>query len=55
LTTETQLELPAEPEPPVGLLGCAVNAVFGDRIAEAGVHRFIADVAQDLRDRLQTH
>jgi hypothetical protein len=50
--TETQLDFLGRYEPPLGLLGGAVNAVIGHRLAEASVHRLIADVAQYLRDRL---
>jgi hypothetical protein len=52
--TETQLDFLGRYDPPLGLLGEAVNAVIGHRIAEASVHRFIADVAQYLRDHLQS-
>ncbi len=52
--TETQLDFLGHYEPPLGLLGGAVNVVIGHRIAEASVHRFIADIAQYLRDKLQT-
>ena len=52
-STETQLDFLGRYEPPLGLLGGAVNAVVGHRIAEASVHRLVADVAQYLRDTLQ--
>jgi hypothetical protein len=51
-TTETQLDFLGRYEPPMSVVGDAVNAVVGHRIAEASVHRFMADVAQYLRDRL---
>ena len=49
---ETQLDFSGRYEPPLGPLGTAIDAVAGRRIAEASVHRFVADVAQHLRDRL---
>ena len=51
--TETQLDFKGLYEPPLGLLGKAVNAIVGHRIAEASVHRFISDVAQYLRETLR--
>ncbi len=51
-STETQLVLAGDYEPPLGLLGNAVNAVVGHRIAEASVHQFITDVAVYLRNEL---
>lgn len=51
-STETQLDFLGRYEPPLGLLGGAVDAVVGQRIAEASVHRFIADVAAYLRKEL---
>ena len=50
--TETQLDLSGHYEPPLGLLGNAVDAVAGHRIAEASVHRVLADVAAYLRKTL---
>lgn len=50
--TETQLDFLGRYEPPLGKLGDAVDAVVGHRIAEASVHRFVADVAQFLRTNL---
>lgn len=50
--TETQLDFLGRYDPPLSVFGDAVNAVVGHRIAEASVHRFIADIAQYLRDRL---
>lgn len=46
---ETQLDFLGRYQPPLGLLGTAVDAMVGHRIAEASVHRLIADVAQYLR------
>jgi hypothetical protein len=51
-TTETQLDFSGQYEPPLGLLGGALDAVAGRRIAEASVHRFVADVAGHLRQSL---
>jgi hypothetical protein len=50
--TETQLDFLGRYAPPLGLLGGALNAVVGHRIADASVHRFIADIAQHLRHQL---
>ncbi len=47
--TETQLDFLGVYEPPLGLVGKAVNAIIGHRIAEASVHRFVSDVAEYLR------
>ncbi|MEZ5344632.1 MAG: hypothetical protein R2681_03655 [Pyrinomonadaceae bacterium] len=48
--TETQLVLEGEYQPPLGVLGKALDAVAGKRIAEASVHQFIKDVAVYLRE-----
>ncbi|SRR5579884_3437167 len=48
--TETQLDFLGHYEPPLGAVGKAINAVVGHRIAEASVHRFLADVAGYLRE-----
>jgi hypothetical protein len=45
---ETQLELVGSYTPPLGLLGDAVDALALGRIADASVHRFVADVAAYL-------
>ena len=50
--TETQLDLSGRYEPPLGLLGEAMDAIAGHRIAEASVHRFLTDVAAHLRKTL---
>jgi hypothetical protein len=50
--TETQLDFSGNYEPPLGPLGSAMNALAGHRIAEACVHRFLADVARHLRESL---
>lgn len=51
--TETQLDFSGRYEPPLGWLGTAVNAAIGHRIAEASVHRFVAEVASYLRAELE--
>lgn len=50
--TETQLDFEGTYEPPLGLVGSAVDTMVGQRIAEASVHRFVTDVAVHLRDEL---
>jgi hypothetical protein len=47
--TETQLAFTGEYEPPLGPLGIVLDAVAGERIAEACVTRFVGDVARHLR------
>jgi hypothetical protein len=47
--TETQLDFSGFYEPPLGALGGAMNAILGHRVAEASVHRFVAEVAEYLR------
>lgn len=47
--TETQLDFSGRYEPPLGVLGSAVNALIGHRIAEASVHHFLTDVADYLK------
>jgi hypothetical protein len=51
-STETQLDFLGRYDPPLGALGEAVDALVGRRIAEASVHRFVADVAAYLRRSL---
>jgi hypothetical protein len=50
--TETQLDFSGDYEPPFGVVGTAVDALVGHRIADASVHRFVADVAAYLRRTL---
>jgi len=50
--TETQLDFLGRYDPPLGVVGDAVNAVLGRRIAEASVHQFIRDVGRYLREKL---
>ncbi|SRR5579871_5979556 len=51
-STETQLDFSGVYEPPFGAVGKAMNAIVLHRIAEASVHRFVADVAGYLRQAL---
>jgi hypothetical protein len=50
--TETQLDFSGIYEPPLGVLGSAMNAVVGHRIAEVSIHRFVTEVAEYLRTAL---
>ena len=50
--TETQLDFLGHYKPPFGVLGKAINAIVGYRIAELSVHRFLSDVAGYLRETL---
>jgi hypothetical protein len=47
--TETQLDFHGQYEPPLGIMGKAIDAVVGHRIAEASVHQFVSEVAAYLR------
>jgi len=51
-STETQLELEGTYAPPLGVVGKAVDAVIGRRIAEATMHRFVQEVAARIREEL---
>ena len=51
-STETQLDFSGVYEPPMGVIGSAVDGIAGHRIADATVHRFVADVAAYLRQSL---
>jgi hypothetical protein len=46
--SETQLDLRGVYEPPGGVLGSAADWLVGHRLAEASVHRFLAEVADRL-------
>lgn len=50
--SETQLDFLGRYDTPLGVVGSAVDALVGHRIAEASVHRFIGDVARYLRDKI---
>jgi hypothetical protein len=47
--SETQLDLHGSYAPPLGPLGVAIDALLGHRVAEASVHQFMVDVAEQLR------
>lgn len=51
-STETQLDLAGNYEPPLGIVGSALDAAVGHRIAEASVHQLISDVAAYLRTEI---
>lgn len=51
-STETQLDFLGRYDPPLGLVGDAMDAIVGHRIAEASVHRFVTDIARYLREHL---
>jgi len=50
--TETQLDFLGRYQPPLGMVGGALDAVAGHRIAEATVHRLVSDVARYLRTHI---
>jgi hypothetical protein len=50
--SETQIEIEGSYWPPLGVLGNAVDAAVGHRIAEATVHRLLMDLVEQLRDEL---
>ena len=52
-STETQIDLSGQYEPPMGPLGKALDAMVGHRIAEASVHRFVGAVADRLRQQMR--
>ena len=49
---ETQIDLHGRYKPPMGLVGEAIDAVVGHRVAEASVLRFIQDVAARINVEL---
>jgi hypothetical protein len=49
---ETQLELDGRYRPPLGVVGNALDAVVGHRLAEASVLRFVQDVAARINREL---
>jgi hypothetical protein len=51
--TETQLDFVGRYEPPLGIVGGALDATVGHRIAQASVHRLITDVAKYLREHVK--
>jgi hypothetical protein len=50
--SETQLELHGRYTPPLGAVGSALDSLVGYRVADASVHRFVAEVAALLRGEL---
>ena len=50
--TETQLDFNGEYQPPLGILGKAIDGVIGNRIAKASVHHFVSEVAEFLRNNV---
>ena len=52
--SETQLDFSGHYDVPLGILGKGVDAVVGNRIADASIHRFVTDVAEHLRESLAT-
>lgn len=51
-STETQLDFLGRYDPPLGVVGEAMDAIVGRRIAEASVQRFVTDIARYLREHL---
>lgn len=51
-SAETQLELIGTYDPPLGVLGDAIDALVMHRVADASVHRFLTEVAEQLRSEL---
>jgi hypothetical protein len=49
---ETQIEFVGTYDPPLGVLGDAIDALAMHRIAEASVQRFVSDIASLLRNEL---
>ena len=49
---ETQIDFYGRYTPPLGLVGEALDAIVGHRVAEASVHRFVEDLAARLRQEL---
>lgn len=50
--SETQVDFDGQYTPPLGAVGSAIDKVVGHRIAEASIHRFVADVTDYLRRTL---
>ncbi len=49
MASETQLEIEGSYSPPLGVVGTAIDAAVGHRIAEASIHRLLDDVIEQLR------
>lgn len=54
-STETQLEITGEYRAPLGVVGQAMDAAIGHRIAEASVHSFLEDVVEQMKRDLPTN
>ena len=52
-STETQLDFLGRYEPPLGIVGGAIDTLVLHRIADASVHRLVTDVARYLREALK--
>jgi hypothetical protein len=50
--TETQLEIEGAYRAPLGVVGSAIDAAVGGRVADATVHRFLDDVVAQIRREL---
>lgn len=48
-STETQLDFSGSYDVPLGVLGKGIDAVVGNRVAEASIHQFVTEVAAYLR------
>jgi hypothetical protein len=51
-SSETQIEIAGEYRPPLGVVGNAIDAAVGHRIAEASVKSFLDDVVEQMRREL---
>jgi hypothetical protein len=51
-SSETQIELEGTYTPPLGLVGVALDATVGHRIAEASVTRFVEDLVRRIQEQL---
>jgi hypothetical protein len=51
---ETQIDLHARYRPPFGIVGQAIDAVAGRRVAEATLRRFVEEVSTRLRAELMS-
>ncbi|HEX8951313.1 MAG TPA: hypothetical protein VF945_05685 [Polyangia bacterium] len=50
---ETQIDLYGRYKPPMGVVGSALDAIVGHRVAEASVLRFVQDVAARINSELK--
>jgi hypothetical protein len=51
-SSETQIEIAGEYRPPLGVIGNALDATVGHRIAEASVKNFLENVVEQMRREL---